>query len=212
MDAHRRQPEDEAPEAANGTLAEALAAADGVWQVLHTRSRQEKAVAREGRLRGLRCYLPLQPSLASGRAASGSLVPVIPGYVFARGDRDAVYEIDRRGRLANILPVPDEAGLERDLANIDNALRGGGRLTGVRAPAAGDWVKIVRGPFVGTHGLVERTAHPARVHLVVRSLGTAVALEVDAWDLEPLDTDELARLGARPIGAKRSRHRAAGAC
>src|SRR4051794_8853151 len=78
----------------------------GDWIVLHTKSRQEKALAQDLTARGVNCYLPLVNSVRfHGRRRSVIEEPLFPGYLFLRGRIDDAFVADRTRRVANILKV-----------------------------------------------------------------------------------------------------------
>jgi hypothetical protein len=78
--------------------------ATGPWHVLHTRSRQEKALAEDLTGMGIACFLPLvrQIRFHGGRKAVVEL-PLFPSYLFLRGAAEDAYRAGRTRRVAQIL-------------------------------------------------------------------------------------------------------------
>ena len=151
------------------------------WFVLRTKSRQEKVLATELQSRGIMSYLPLLTCTKyyAGRKAIVEL-PVFPGYLFMRGDLDLAYEADRTRRVAQIIRVTDQQKLDRELRNIDLALRGKATLDPYPYLRAGVRVEVREGPFRGLQGIIEDGGRRDRLILQVDILGRAVSLEIEA--------------------------------
>lgn len=159
------------------------------WHVLHTRSRQEKAVAAELAARGVAHFLPLARQVRFyGKRKAVVDLPLFPGYVFIRGPRDLAYACDRNNRLVNILPVTDAPRLEEQLESVRIALSADVPLDPCPHLVAGRRVEVRSGPMRGMKGVVEhRGRQPNRLHVQVDMLGQSVGVEIDANLLDPLD-------------------------
>ena len=165
-----------------------LARSKGRWLVLHTRSRQEKAVARDLHAIGAGCYLPERDTVRYyGRRKAKVILPLFPGYVFLFGQRDQAYLADRLGRLVSIIEVPDQEELTDELRNLAAALRAGGDLEPCNPFAMGEWVEVGSGPFKGVRGRVEGYGSARRLILGVGLLGLGAALEIDGALLQRVD-------------------------
>lgn len=163
--------------------------AGGTWLVLHTRSRQEKAVERGLLAQGAACYLPLKPSVQYvGRRKSQVQVPLFPGYVFLYGHREQAYRADRLGRLVQVIQAADSEQLTEELRMIATAQAAGAALSPIDRLPIGSWVQVVAGPFEGVQGRVEGVGQRQRLILGVGLLGIGAALEIDAGLLAPVDT------------------------
>src|SRR5258708_3310597 len=82
------------------------------WRVVHTRSRQEKALAELLGARGIYHYLPLVKRVRYyGRRKQAAQMPLFPGYLFLRGSLEEAYLADRTDRVVQVIPVGDQAGL-----------------------------------------------------------------------------------------------------
>lgn len=169
-------------------IATAPPATDRQWIVLHTRSRQEKAVAAQLAARGCEHFLPLinRTRIQGGRRRAAEL-PLFPGYVFLRGFNDDAYEADRTKRIVQIIAVEDQAGLTNELANIRRALAAGAPLDPYSYLHQGRRVAVRSGPFAGVQGVIEDRGRIERILLQVDMLGRALSLEVDGALLDPLD-------------------------
>lgn len=160
----------------------------GRWIVLHTRSRQEKAVARDLTAIGAACYLPLTSSVRYyGKRKARVELPLFPGYVFLYGQRDQAYLADRLGRLVGLIDVPDQDAIAGDLRQIAAALRADGELKACPTIPLGTWVEVASGPFKGIRGRVEEYGKRRRLILGVGLLGLGASLEIDESLLEAVE-------------------------
>lgn len=162
--------------------------ADATWRVLHTRPRQEKALAQQLAQMHIWHLLPLARVVrfyGSRRAVVHE--PLFPGYVFMRGERDQAFQADRTGRVVSIIDVGDAEQLERELEQIQAVLQGGGTLTRCPPLEAGTEVEITSGPFRGVKGVVGHARPGDRLVLHVHMIGSAAELEVDRSLLRRID-------------------------
>lgn len=165
-----------------------LASTKRHWRVVHTRSRQEKALAEFLTARGIEHYLPLVKRVRYyGRQKQAVQVPLFPGYLFLYGELEDMYIADRTDRVVQVLPVCDQGALAADLAAIRFALERNGGLEPGQLPVTGVWVEVTAGPFRGLRGIVDRTAQDDRLVLGVRMLGRAADLEIDRTLLRPVE-------------------------
>jgi transcription antitermination factor NusG len=160
------------------------------WFVLRTKSRQEKTLSLDLEARGIAHFLPIvNVARYHGIRKSRVDVPMFPGYLFLRGDRDSAFEADRTRRVAQIIPVPDQARLNDELRNIAVALSRDVFLDIYSYLQTGIMVEVRAGPLRGVRGLVESRETRGRVVLNVHILGKAVSLEVDASLVDVIDDD-----------------------
>jgi transcriptional antiterminator RfaH len=158
------------------------------WHVLHTKPRQEKAVARAMEAAGVIHYLPLhRKTRYYGRRKRVVEAPLFASYVFLYGPLDATYFAMSTKRIATVIEVHDQARFGREIEQIHQALANGADLRGADFLAVGRRVRIAAGPFRGIEGLIEESARPERLLLQVAALGRATSLEISADLLEPVD-------------------------
>lgn len=155
------------------------------WRVLHTRSRQEKALAEDLDRLGIPGYLPLiHRTRLYGKRKTRVQLPLFPGYVFVRATLDQVYAADRTKRVAGIISVANQAQLNDELHSIHKALINGMHVDPYPLLKEGVWVEIRSGPLRGMRGRVESRDKMDRLILQIEMLGRAVSMEVDASLLE----------------------------
>jgi transcriptional antiterminator RfaH len=159
-----------------------------LWHVLHTLPRQEKAVARDLDARGLTNFLPLRRKMTCvGRRKIESTVPLFPGYVFLHSAMEQAYEVDRAGRVAQIIRVADQQQFEFEIEQIRKAIDAGAELTPYRNLPVGRSAEVRTGPLQGIVGVVEEHKEMNRLILRIKTLGQAVSLDIDAELLEAID-------------------------
>jgi transcription antitermination factor NusG len=155
------------------------------WAVARVKSRQEKALAKQLEAAGCWHFLPLGRSVryyAHRRRVTEQ--PLFPGYVFLRAHREDLFKADRTGRIAQLLPVPDPAQLERELADLWRACAAGMSLTPAGHLTPGTPVVVRRGPLRGVRGTVYRDGREGQLVLHVSMVNGAAELEIDPSFLE----------------------------
>ena len=165
----------------------ALLAESGRWYVLHTKARQEKALAGTLHAMSVPYFLPVMRSQRfHGRQVRMTVAPLFPNYLFVRGDMDQVYAADRTKRVACIIPVNDQAKLDGELRQLYRAIACKAPLDPHPFLKKGIRVEVTRGPFQGMQGLIEDRTRDHRLILQVDVLGQATSLEIDGSLLEPV--------------------------
>lgn len=160
----------------------------GSWFVLHTKSRQEKALAQDLERMKIACYLPLVTKARfHGRRQVMVSEALFPSYIFLRGTRDEAFSADRTKRVANIIEVPNQERMDWELRNLWVALGCGATLDPYPFLRLGRRVVVRSGPFQGLQGFVEERLTWNRLILAVEMLGQAVSLEIDGSLLDPVD-------------------------
>lgn len=161
----------------------------GDWHLLHTRARQEKALAEALDKRGIRYFLPLATHQRTrGHRKSSVELPLFPGYLFLKGSLEEAYEADRTERVAQIIRVQDQVKLTWELENLAKALQEKVPLDPFPYLQKGVRVEVRSGPLKGLQGVVEERGKRDRLILQVDVLGRAASLEIDAAILQPLDS------------------------
>ena len=179
---------DEQPNAKYGQLLDGPVYPQKRWYVLHTKSRQEKALSETLGAMGVVHFLPLVTQARYyGRRKLRVELPLFPGYLFLCGARDEAFAADRTKRVAKVIEVADQERLCRELAQIRRVLEGGGTLDPYPFLKKGARVEVKAGPWRGLQGVVEERARRNRLVLQVDVLGQAASMEIDASLLEPVE-------------------------
>jgi len=164
------------------------------WYAGYTCANHEKRVAAELGAREVEHFLPMYSSVRRWKDRRVTLdLPLFPGYVFVRlalRDRMRVVQIPSVVRLVGFggLPtaLPDtemeilQAGLSRSLRPEPHPY-----LT------AGQKVRVSSGPLAGTVGILLRRKGNFRVVISIELIQRAVAVDVDAADVEALGASSL---------------------
>lgn len=159
----------------------------GLWRVIQTRPRQEKALSRALTA----ADIPHEPLIMRREALHGGRkriveAPLFPSYLFMKGPREHAFFAVSTRRGARIIEVEDQAGLEAELTQLREALTRGVALDPFPALKAGVRARVSRGPLKGLEGVVEKKTRVDRLILQVGVLGRAVSLEIDPGLLETL--------------------------
>ncbi len=157
-----------------------------VWWCLHTKPRQEKAIARELRNSGVAYYLPQvtkESRTPQGRRIE-SIVPLFPGYMFLKGqDEDRLVAL-RGNRLVAVLDVADQEALARDLRQIHTLINSGLVVTAEASVPIGATVRVVNGPLKGLIGKVIKRANRDHFAAAVQFLGRSATVLLQDWQVE----------------------------
>ena len=168
-------------------LCQAMAPADFQWHVLHTSSRQEKILSDTLRVMKVPHFLPLvRQTRYYGKRKASIEAPLFPSYVFLFSNLEDAYQADRTGRVARIIPVPDQQELDNELRNLYLALSKNAELDRFPLLKNGVRVEVRSGPFRGLQGVIEDRSQANRLFLKVQMLGTAARMQIDAALLDPL--------------------------
>ncbi len=161
---------------------------EAVWWCLHTKPRQEKAIARELRKLSVTFFLP--QVIKEDRTPQGrkirSVIPLFTGYLFLLGDQNDRLSALRGNRLVGVLEVKDQESLERDLRQIQKMLSSGLPVQPEPAVPVGARVKITTGPLTGIEGTVLRRGKRDQFVAVVGFLGRGATVDLQDWQVEQI--------------------------
>jgi transcription antitermination factor NusG len=160
----------------------------GQWWVIHTKSRNEKALAHDLMGRNISYFLPMSWKVRrKSRRTIRSLLPLFGGYLFFCGTENDRVEVLRTDRVANLIDVKDQQKLVRELQQIEQALRAGVPITPHKYLKEGQKCRVMAGPLMGLQGVVVRSPGTTRLVLQVDMLGQAASVEIDVDMIEPID-------------------------
>jgi transcription antitermination factor NusG len=155
---------------------------------MHTKSRNEKALAHDLMAKDISYFLPMiwKTHRQKGRKFK-ALLPLFGGYMFFCGNENQRLEVLRTNRVANLIEVKDQEKLLNELVQIERAIEAGADLTPVKYVKAGQKCKVTAGPLAGLAGVVITVKGRTRLVLQVDMLGQAASVEVDADSIEIAD-------------------------
>jgi transcription antitermination factor NusG len=160
----------------------------GQWWVVHTKSRNEKALAHDLMHKKISYFLPMSWKVRrKSRRTIRSLLPLFGGYLFFCGDENQRVELLRTDRVAHVIEVKDQQRLLDELVQIEQALSVGVPLTPHKYLKAGRKCRVLAGPLLGLQGIVVKTRSATRLVLQVDMLGQAASVEIDVDMIEALD-------------------------
>jgi hypothetical protein len=147
------------------------------WRVLHTKPRQEKALARElSRLR-IPFYLPLaeRRQRVAGRWMT-SRFPLFNSYVFLYSDPDGYLQTLTTQRVVRGLAVTDQTRLWADLRRLYGLITSGLPVLPEDRLTPGQLVEITSGPLAGLQGRILRTSSGRRFVVEVDFIGRGASV------------------------------------
>jgi transcription antitermination factor NusG len=133
-------------------------------------------------------FLPLveKATKRSGRTYR-TLIPLFGGYLFFSGDDESRYKALTTNRIAQVIPVLDQAGLVYELSQIHKTLSSGVPLDPHPYLKLGDRCRVIAGPLCGVEGIFLKRKKQSKLVLQVEILGQAAAVEMDSAMIEPID-------------------------
>jgi transcription antitermination factor NusG len=167
---------------------------DTPWFVAHTRSRQEKALARHLLPLEIPFYLPVSENVVHRRGRTlTSYLPLFPGYVFLRGSSAERVAALRSNLIVRVLEVREQDVLARELRDLRSLQLAGASLEPAHAYAPGDAVVVSEGPFRGYRGTVLQEKGRLRLIVSVSMLHQSVAVELDRASIVPVSERRFVR-------------------
>lgn len=168
-----------------GDLSSQADTCPGIWWLVHTLPRQEKALASALYARDIAYYLPLviRKSLSRGRTRVAQ-VTLFPGYLFVCGSEEDRLNVLKTNRALTVRPAPDGERLRADLRRFYELISVGAPLLPEARLIAGERVRVKAGPFRDHEGIVIRRNGKTRLLIAIDYLQQGASLEVDDCLLE----------------------------
>jgi transcription antitermination factor NusG len=161
----------------------------GAWWALYTRHQHEKVVAEMLSAKDFEVFLPLYESVRRWKDRRKVLsLPLFPGYVFVRGGLDRRLQVVTTPGVHMILYRGDQVAVvpNGEIEAIQRAVAGQYRVEPHPFLKCGMQVRVSRGAMEGVQGILVRKKNLCRLVLSVPMLSQSVAVEVNAWDVEPI--------------------------
>ena len=163
------------------------------WYAIYTRSRHEKQVHGMLRRQQLETYLPLQRTWSRRRDRRVTVeLPALPGYLFVRCTLFGEVRAQIK-KTPGVIRVVESVGRpciipETQIESLRVVLERSFDAEAHPYFNIGDRVEVVRGPFLGAQGqLVRVAAGRHKLVVAVEFVNQAVAVEIDAADVDRLD-------------------------
>lgn len=160
----------------------------GEWWVVHTRSRNEKALALDLERRGVGHFLPLIHTVRKhGSRRVHVDLPLFPSYLFLCGGEVERYTALMTHRAAAVIRVVDQGRLKQELRQIYRVTCSDQPVDLYPRLRRGTRCRIIRGSLCGVEGVVVRRRDLCRVYLGVEVLGQSAELEIDPSYVEVIE-------------------------
>jgi len=157
------------------------------WWALHTKSRQEKSLARQLSAMEVPFYLPLVKKFSNiGGRKVRSLLPLFSGYLFLFGTDEERVQSLATHRVTAVLPAPDAAAITQDLQNIRRLIDSGVPLTEEARLQPGKRVRVKNGALMGLEGVVLSRRGDDRLLVAVHFLEQGVSIQINDFQLESI--------------------------
>jgi transcription antitermination factor NusG len=159
------------------------------WYAVYTRHQHEKTAAESLSNNGIEVFLPTYGSVRKWKDRTKHLqLPLFPCYLFLRGG------LDRRVKILSTPGVYSFVGIggqpaaiqETEIDAIRKAVNSGLRAEPFPFLQCGDRVRVKAGPLMGIEGILIRKKSSFRLILSAELLQKSIAVEVDAFSVEPL--------------------------
>ena len=160
----------------------------GVWWLVRTKSRMEKALGEDLERRGIGVFLPLiRTKRRHGSRLVNVSLPLFPGYLFLCGNEEDRYATLMTHRAAQVIAVADQIKLKNELRQICRVTLSDAKIDLYPGIQVGRRCRITSGGLRGVEGVVIRRRGECRVYLGVEVLGQSAEVEVDPALLELVD-------------------------
>jgi len=160
----------------------------GQWWLLHTKPRNEKALAWDLLDTGIDYFLPLaRLSRRYGRHRQEVVLPLFSGYMFCTccSEEDRFVVINT-GRTVGIIEVFDQNRLRGELEQIRRALETPRQVDLFPGIKTGQRCRVIAGSLKGVEGVVITRRDVSRLYLDVSILCQSAVLDIDALLVEPI--------------------------
>jgi transcription antitermination factor NusG len=159
------------------------------WYAVYTRHQHEKTVFERFSRMELEAFLPTYRVARQWKDRIKHLsLPLFPCYVFLRGGLERRLDVLSTPGVHSLVSF---AGRPAAIPEIQvEAIR---RVIEAQLPVephpflrCGDWVRVTSGPLAGINGILIRKKSSFRLILSAELLGKSIAVEVNAFSVEPL--------------------------
>lgn len=157
------------------------------WWAVYTKSRQEKAIARQLHGMDVPFYLPLvQQTSVIGTRRVKSLLPLFPSYMFVFGtDAERVATLSTQ-RVTQMICAPDTELMTKDLSSIRTMIAAGVPMTLESRLEAGCRVRVKKGSLMGLEGTIVTRRGSEKLLVAMQFLQQGVSIEINDYLLEAL--------------------------
>jgi transcription termination/antitermination protein NusG len=162
----------------------------GDWYAIYTRHQHEKTVADNLTKNGIEVFLPTYGVVRQWKDRKKHLqLPLFPSYLFLHGGLERRVKILSTPGVYSFVSVGGQpaAILETEIEAIRRAVTSGLAAEPFPFLQCGDRVRVKAGPLSGIEGILIRKKSSFRLILSAELLQKSIAVEVDAFHVEPVD-------------------------
>lgn len=159
------------------------------WWAIYTRHQHEKTIAKHFLENGFEPFLPVYGTVKQWKDRKKRLVlPLFPCYLFLRGDWERRVEILSAPGVCSIVSVAGRPApvAESEILALKQVMQSSAAAEPHPYLSEGNWVRIKSGPLANIEGILVRKKSSYRLILSAELLQKSIAIEIDAWDVEPL--------------------------
>ena len=160
----------------------------GTWWLVHTKSRNEKALAKTLAGKSIHYFLPMSLNVKRQRGRTfKTMLPIFSGYLFFCGSENERVDILRTNRAAHIIEIKDQEKLIRQLLPIEQVLQSGMKIIRHKGIKIGQRCRVTAGALADIEGVVVKNNNLTRLVLEIDILGQAASVEIDSEMIEVID-------------------------
>lgn len=157
------------------------------WKVIHLKPNTEKKFTQYCKLFDIPCYIPMRKTTRTYQRRKHEVeLPVFTGYAFVCYGENKRLEILKSNLIVKVIEPFKPRLFLRELIMVRRALRIDPTLKSTPALSEGQLIRIISGPFMGTEGIVMRTARNMRVVLNISIIGQSIKIETGQDTIEPI--------------------------
>lgn len=162
-----------------------------LWYALRVRTKCEKVAESALIQRDIVNYLPLYRTITqwSDRVKT-NFVPLFPGYIFAKFDRQKLYSLSTIPDFMYIVGrgnVPEPLD-ELEITAVKQLVSMGTGIVPWPFCTAGELVEVIRGPLAGLQGVYLRTKSEDRLIISIPLLQRSVSTEIESYNVRRAPT------------------------
>lgn len=159
------------------------------WWALYTKHQHEKTVADMLVHKGAEVFLPLYETVRHWKDRNVKIsVPLFPSYLFVRENPGQHLAIVSTPGIHMIVTHGAKFAIisQLEIHNLKRAVEGPRKVEPFPFVNVGERVRITRGSLEGVEGILLRQKNLCRIIISVDMLGRSAAVEVNAWEIEPI--------------------------
>jgi len=160
------------------------------WLVLRTKSRQEKKVESNLKLKHINAYLPTLMEVKQRKDRIIRLEhPLFPGYIFVQPRLDQFQHLRYIPGSCGLLLSGNEPAIlpEQDLEGIKIMANSGNKLSIDTKLIPGKLVEVISGPLAGAKGQLTRIKNQRCLVINVPLLGKSVNVEINIENIRAFE-------------------------